>query len=136
MLPLRLSFLATAHAQLEQFDDARRCMGEALRATQATKEEWFEAEIYRMAGEIARASPDADNAKALAYFERALAVARSQRAKSLELRAAMSIARLLRDQGKREESRTVLAQVYAGFTEGFGTADLKNAQALLDALAA
>ena len=73
--------------------------------------------------------------KAQAYFERALIVARQQQAKSLELRAAMSMARLWRDQSKRDEARGLLAPVYGWFTEGFDTLDLKEAKALLDALA-
>ena len=79
-----------------------------------------------------RTEPDA--AKAEAYFERALAVARQQQAKSWELRPAMSMARLWRDQGKREEARDLLAPVYGWFTEGFDTRDLKEAKALLDDL--
>jgi predicted ATPase len=73
---------------------------------------------------------------AIEYFERALAVARQQQAKSLELRAAMSMARLWRDQGKRNEARDLLAPVYGWFTEGFDTLDLREAKALLDELAA
>ena len=73
-------------------------------------------------------------AKAQAYFERALAVARQQQAKSWELRAAMSMARLWRDQGKRDEARDLLAPVYGWFTEGFDTLDLKEAKALLEEL--
>jgi predicted ATPase len=95
----------------------------------------FEADIYRTAGEIALKSPEADAAKAEVHFGRALAVARAQQAKSWELRAAMSIARLWRDQGKRDEARDLLAPVYCWFTEGFDTLDLKEAKALLDALA-
>jgi predicted ATPase len=87
-----------------------------------------------MAGEIALMSPEPDTAKAQSYFERALAVARQQQAKSWELRAAMSMARLLRDQGKPGEARELLAPVYGWFTEGFDTLDLKEAKALLDAL--
>ena len=68
------------------------------------------------------------------YFERALTVARQQQAKSWELRAAMSMARLWRDQGKRDEARDLLAPVYGWFTEGFDTLDLKEAKALLDEL--
>jgi len=74
-------------------------------------------------------------AKAEAYFERALAVAREQQAKSWELRAAMSMARLWRDQGKRDEARELLTPVYGWFTEGFDTLDLKEAKVLLDDLA-
>jgi predicted ATPase len=89
-----------------------------------------------VAGEIALKSPSPDAAKAEAYFERALAVARAQRAKSWEPRAAMSMARLWRDQGKRDEARDLLAPVYGWFTEGFETLDLKDARALLDELSA
>jgi class 3 adenylate cyclase len=91
-------------------------------------------EVHRVAGEIALKSPEPDAAKAEAYFERALAVARAQQAKSWELRAAMSMARLWRDQGKRDEARDLLAPVYGWFTEGFDTLDLKEAKALLDEL--
>jgi predicted ATPase len=80
--------------------------------------------------------PEPDAAKAEAHFEHALAVAREQRAKSWELRAAMSMARLWRDQGKRDEARELLAPVCGWFTEGFDTIDLKEAKALLDELAA
>jgi class 3 adenylate cyclase/DNA-binding SARP family transcriptional activator/predicted ATPase len=133
--PLCLSYLATAYVDLGKFDDARRCIGEAMATTEALKETWFEAEVHRVAGEIALKSPEPDAAQAEAYFERALAVARQQSAKSLELRAAMSMARLWRDQGKRPQARDLLAQVYGWFTEGFDTHDLMEAKALLHALA-
>ena len=100
-----------------------------------TKEACYEAELNRAAGEIALMSPEPDATKAEAYFERALAIARQQQAKSWELRAAMCMARLWRDQGKREEARDLLAPVYGWFTEGFDTLDLKEAKALLDELA-
>ena len=134
--PGHLSFLARAYAELGQFDDAWRCTEEALKAVETTKETRYEAEINRMAGEIALKSPKADAAKAETYFERALAVSRAQQAKSWELRAAMSMARLWRDQGKRNEARDLLAPVYGWFTEGFDTLDLREAEALLKALAA
>jgi class 3 adenylate cyclase/predicted ATPase len=133
-VPLYLSHLAIAHAKLGQFDDAWRCIGEALTAVKTTKETWIEADVHRVAGEIALKSPKPDAAKAQAHFERALAVARQQQAKSWELRAAMSMARLWRDQAKREEARNLLAPVYGWFTEGFDTLDLKEAKALLDEL--
>jgi predicted ATPase len=79
-------------------------------------------------------SPEPDPAKAERYFERALAVARQQQAKSWELRAAMSLARLWRDQGKIQQARELLAPVYGWFTEGFDTRDLKEAKALLEEL--
>ena len=106
-----------------------------MTAVETTKERWCEAEVNRIAGEIALKSPEPDVAKAEAYFERALAIAREQQAKSWELRAAMSIARLWRDQGKRDAARDLLAPVYGWFTEGFDTLDLKEAKALLDELA-
>ena len=126
--------MAAAHAELGQLDEAWRCIGEAMSTIETTKERWFEAEANRMAGEIALKSPEPDAAKAEAYFERALSVARQQQAKSWELRAAMSMARLWRDQGKRDEARELLAPVYGWFTEGFDTLDLKEAKKLLDEL--
>ena len=99
-----LSHLALAYAALGKFDDAWRCIGEAITAVQTTKEGWYQAEVNRIAGEIALKSPDPDATKAEGYFERALAVARQQQAKSWELRAAMSLARLWRDQGKKQRS--------------------------------
>jgi class 3 adenylate cyclase/predicted ATPase len=134
--PLHLANLARAYADLGQFHDAWRCIGEALTAAETTKERWYEAEMNRIAGEIALLAPEFDAAKAEAYFERALAVAHQQQAKSWELRAAMSMARLWRDQGKRNEARDLLTPVYSWFTEGFDTLDLKQAKTLLDTLAA
>ena len=135
-LPVWLSLLARAYGELGQFDEAWSYIGEAITAVETTKETWYEAEVHRIAGEIALMSPEPDAAKAEACFERALAVAREQQAKSFELRAAMSMARLWRDQGKRDEARELLAPVYGWFTEGFDTLDLKQAKALLDELAA
>jgi predicted ATPase len=129
-----LSFLASAHAQLGHRDDAWRCVGEATTAVDTTHERWWGAEVNRIAGEIALKSPEPDVAKAEAYFERALAVARQQQAKSWELRAAMSLARLWRDQRKVQQARELLALVYGWFTEGFDTRDLKEAKALLEEL--
>jgi predicted ATPase len=101
---------------------------------EASGETWYEAEVNRVAGEIALKSPEKDAPRAEALFERALAVARQQQAKSWELRAAMSMARLWRDQGKRDEARELLAPVYGWLTEGFDTRDLKEVKALLDEL--
>jgi predicted ATPase len=133
-MPFWLSYLARANAEIGQGDDARRCIGEAMAAVETAKERWCEAEVSRIGGEIALLSPEPDVAKAETYFEHALAVAREQQAKSWELRAAMSMVRLWRDQGKRDEARDLLAPVYGWFTEGFDTLDLKEAKALLDAL--
>ena len=118
--------LARAYADLGQFDDAWRSIEEAMTAVETTKEKLFEAETNRVAGEIALLSPERDAAKAEAYFNRALTVARQQQAKSWELRAAMSLARLWRDQGKPQQARELLAPVYGWFTEGFDTLDLKE----------
>jgi predicted ATPase len=134
--PLYLSYLARACVELGKFDDASHWISEARVAMQTSKESWWEAEIHRIAGEIALLPPEPNAAKAQTYFERALAVARQQQAKSWELRAAMSMARLWRDQGKRDEARELLAPVYGWFTEGFDTRDLKEAKALLDELRA
>jgi tetratricopeptide (TPR) repeat protein len=133
--PWHLWYLAMAYADLGQLDDARRCIEDALDKVESSKEKWCEAEVHRIAGEIALKSPQPDAAKAETYFERALTVARAQHAKSWELRAAMSMARLWRDQGKRDKARDLLAPVYGWFTEGFDTRDLKEARALLDELA-
>ena len=134
-MPLYLSNLAKAYAELGQFDDAERCIDEAMAAIDTTEERWNEGEVNRIAGEIALKSPEPDVAKAQAYFDHALAVARQQQAKSWELRAAMSMARLWRDQGKPQQARELLAAVYGWFTEGFDTRDLKEAKALLEELA-
>ena len=131
--PLYLSGLAKSYAEMDNFDEASRRIGEAISAIDATKEKWWEAEVYRVLGEIASTSTDAlDVAEAEARFEQALAVARKQKAKSLELRAAISMAQLWRKQGKRDEARNLLTSVYDWFTEGFDTLDLMEAKALLD----
>jgi predicted ATPase len=106
-----------------------------MNVVETTKERWYEAEVNRIAGEIALLSLEPDVLNAEMYFGRALAVAREQQAKSWELRAAMSLARLWRDQGKRQQARGLLASVYGWFTEGFDTLDLKEAKALLEELA-
>jgi predicted ATPase len=129
-----LAYLAQANAELGQFDDAWRCISEALTGIDTTKERWFEADLNRIAGEVMRRSPESDATKVEAYFERALAIARQQQAKSWELRAAMSMARLWRSQGKSQQASELLAPVYGWFTEGFDTHDLKEAKALLDEL--
>jgi class 3 adenylate cyclase/predicted ATPase len=133
--PRHLWYLAMAYAELGQLDDARRCIDDAIDKVERSKEKWCEAEVHRIAGEIVLKSPQAGAAaKAEAYFERALAVARQQQAKSWELRAATSLARLWRDQGKPQQARELLAPVYGWFTEGFDTRDLKEAKALLEEL--
>jgi predicted ATPase len=131
-----LAYLSLAYAELGKLGDAWRCIGEAITAAETTKVRWFEVEIHRTAGELALISPNRDAVKAQAYFERALEMARQQQAKSWELRASMSVARLWRSQGKVQRARELLAPVYGWFTEGFDTRDLKDAKALLEELAA
>jgi predicted ATPase len=133
-LPFFLLHLSMAHAELGQFDDAWRCIGEAKTALETGNERWCEAEINRVSGEFALLSPKPDAVKAEADFQRALSVTRAQQAKSWELRASMSMARLWRDQGKPQQARELLAPIYGWFTEGFDTRDLREAKALLDAL--
>jgi predicted ATPase len=134
--PMHLWHLALAHAELGQLDDARRCISDAIEKVDSSKEKWAEAEVNRIAGEIALKSLAPDTEKAEKYFDRALAVARRQQAKSWELRATMSLARLWRDQGNAQQARELLAPVYSWFTEGFDTRDLKDAKALLEELTA
>jgi predicted ATPase len=130
-VPTYLCHLARAQAELGQFDEAGRCIDEALTTLQTNGETWYEADVNRIAGEIALRSPDADIKRAEAYFERALVVARAQRAKSWELRSGMSMARFWCDQGKCKEAYGLLNSVYSCFNEGFDTRDLKEAEALL-----
>jgi predicted ATPase len=106
-----------------------------MAAVEATAETWTVADTHRTAGEIALMTSEPDAAKAQAHFERALEIARAQQARSWELRAATSLARLWRDQDKRDAARDLIAPVYGWFTEGFDTLDLKEAKGLLDALA-
>jgi predicted ATPase len=134
-IPSYLLSFASAHARNGQFDDAWIFVNEAMTAEETTKGRRYGSEINRVAGEIVLLSPKPDAAKAEAYFERALKIAREQQAKSLELRASMSLARLWRSQGKVQQARELLAPVYGWFTEGFDTLDLKEAKALLQELA-
>ena len=133
-MTLAHSSLALAYADLGKFDEAWRSINEAMEKINTANGRWFEAEANRIAGEIALKWPKQYGEKAGAYFERALSVARLQQAKSWELRAAMSMARLWRDQGKRDDARKLLAPVYGWFTGGIDTLDLKEAKALLDEL--
>jgi predicted ATPase len=118
-----------------QFNDAWHCIDEAVTAVETRKERWCEAEVHRIAGEIALMLPDRNTTQAEAHFERALVVARGQQAKSWELRVATSLARLRCVQGKRGEARDLLGQVYGWFTQGFDTLDLRKAKAFLEELA-
>jgi class 3 adenylate cyclase/predicted ATPase len=132
--PLFLTHLAQANAELGQFKTAWSNIHEAMTAVKATKENWYEAEINRVAGEVALLGTKADAIKAEAYFASSLKIARETRAKAWELRAATSMARLLCLQGKRDPARDILAPVYGWFTEGFDTLDLREAGLLLKEL--
>jgi predicted ATPase len=107
---------------------------EALDRSEATGERWFEAELHRIKGDVLLRAPEVDPGQAEACFRQAITVAQGQQAKLWELRAATSLARLWRDQGKGAQAHDLLAPVYDWFTEGFDTPDLKEARVLLDAL--
>ncbi|MCP3462927.1 adenylate/guanylate cyclase domain-containing protein [Bradyrhizobium sp. CCGUVB23] len=132
-VPFVMSYLAMAHSQLERHDQALDVIDRAIAMAQSTKEQWCEAELYRTKGKLILRS--GNRAAAEADFERALDIARRQQARSWELRAATSMARLWRDQGKRDEARDLLAPVYNWFIEGFDTDDLKKAKVMVDTLA-
>ena len=132
LTPHLLSHLAKAHAGLGRWEEARRRLEDAARTIELTAERWCEADVLRIAGEVALASPDKGEAKAEDNFARALAVSRLQHAKSWELRAATSLARLWAQKGKGGEARALLAPVYGWFAEGFDTLDLKEAKAALE----
>jgi predicted ATPase len=132
--PWFLGVLAEACAHAGQLDEGLRLVTEALEVMQQSGERAWEAELYRLKGELLLARATGHDTEAETCFRQALAVARRQEAKSLELRAAMSLSRLWQQQGKRAEAHELLAPVYGWFTEGFDTADLQEAQALLDAL--
>jgi predicted ATPase len=125
--------LAEVCGRAGQPEEGLKRLAEAAELVETTKERWAEAEIHRMRGTLLLSMHE--EALAEDSYRRALAVARVQQAKSWELRAAMSMARLWRDQGERKEARDLLAPVYGWFTEGFDTLDLKEAKALLDELA-
>ncbi len=132
--PYYLALLAEASAQVGQTAEGLEALAEALATLAKSTVRWWEAELYRLRGELLLQHSVAQPGEAEACFHQALAVARRQQAKSLELRAAMSLSRLWQCQGTRAEARPLLAEIYDWFTEGFDTADLKEAKALLDAL--
>jgi class 3 adenylate cyclase/predicted ATPase len=133
--PTFLAMLAEAYGQHGQVQEGLSVLIEAQVAVDKSGEHWYEAELYRLRGELLR---HADGAKRMAEltpevcFQKAIDIARQQEAKSWELRATMSLARLWQQQGKRQEARELLAPIYGWFTEGFDTADLQEAKALLD----
>ncbi len=126
--------LAETYRQGGRIDEALLAVAEGLTQAQETSARFNEAELYRLKGELLLVSPGPGAEDAERCFRQAVEIARGQSAKSLELRAAMSLSRLLQRQGKREDARRLLAEIYAWFTEGFDTADLTDARALLDEL--
>ena len=133
--PLCLVLLAEAAGHVGQVAEGLRLLAEALAALEASGRGDMLAEAYRLQGELLLRQAVPDAAQAEACFQQALAIARRQQAKSWELRAAMSLSRLWQQQGKRAEAHELLAPIYGWFTEGFDTADLQEAKALLEALA-
>jgi len=134
-----LSRLAEAHIKGGQAEEGLATIAEALDAAHKTGEHYNDAELYRLRGELSlqrgvTTSGSRVEDEAEAYFRRAIEIARHQIAKSPELRATTSLAQLLDKQGRRDEARTMLAEIYGWFTEGFDTADLKDAKGLLDEL--
>jgi len=131
---LRLSsLLAEAYAQAEQFEAGLSALAEALTLVEMTEERWWEAELYRLKGELLLRLPLPDIPQAASCLHQALDVARRQQAKSLELRASLSLSRLWQQQGKRNQARQLLTEVYSWFTEGFETSDLQEARLWLEA---
>ena len=133
--PYYLAFLAEAYGTLGQPEAGLTVLTEALTLMDTTGERVSEPELYRLKGALLFQQSLENHLEAETCFQQAMAIAQSQQAKSWELRAATSLARLWQQQGKRTEARELLAPVYGWFTEGFDTADLQEAKALLDALA-
>jgi len=134
--PYFLSLLAEACLQTGRLDDGLSALTEALAAADEREDRFYEAEIHRLKGELLLKREPSNVGEARSCFQRAVEIARNQGAKSLELRATMSLARLLAKQRRRGEARAMLAEIYNWFTEGFDTADLKEAEELLDELSA
>jgi predicted ATPase len=130
--PMHLGLLATVYGSLNEREVSLALFDEACATVEKTEERLFEAELHRLRGELLLASGEKSDAEK--SMARALEIARRQQARMWELRAAVSLARLRRDQGRRAEARDLLAPVYGWFTEGFDTADLKDAKALLEEL--
>ena len=128
----RLCSLAEAQAKTGHPEEGLITLAEALALVEQTDERYWEAELYRLKGELLLM--EGDDTEAEASFHRAIKVARRQQAKSWELRATVSLARLWQEQGKVDEARQMLAGVYGWFTEGFDTLDLKEARAVLEEL--
>ena len=132
--PWRRGVLAEGYAKSDRLLEARGELQRALEAAEQTGQHLFDAELNRIGGEIALRSDPPDPTAAERYFRKAIEIARAQEARLCELRATMSFARLLAEQNRRDEALAMLAEIYNWFTEGFDTADLKDAKALLEQL--
>jgi predicted ATPase len=133
--PYWLALLAEAYGTMRQPAAGLTVLAEALTLVDTTGQQWYEAELHRLKGVLLLQQSLDNQAEAESSFHHALDIARTQQAKSFELRAATSLSRLWQQQGKRQEAHALLAPVYGWFTEGFDTADLKGAKALLETLA-
>jgi class 3 adenylate cyclase/predicted ATPase len=132
--PYFLTLLAEAHRETGHLDDGLSALTQALAAADEHEIRHYEAEMHRLKGELLLRQNNSNTAEVQSCFERAIGIARKQNARSFELRATMSLARLLASQGRRDDARAMLADIYNWFTEGFDTADLKDAKALLEEL--
>ena len=133
-LPYFLTLLAETYGEASQPDAGLRFLDEARTVMDSTQERVYEAEVHRVQGELVLAQAADQHALAETCFQHALGIARHQQAKSWELRAAVSLSRLWQQQGKRDEACELLVPIYGWFTEGFDTADLQEAKALLEEL--
>ena len=130
----RLALLAEAQTELGTYEVAEATMVRALREKEQISEPWCEPEVHRVVAEVILRKPGGDLGVAEKRLRHAIEISRKQKAKWWELRATRSLAKLLRETGRRDEARTMLAEIYGWFTEGFDTADLKEAKALLEEL--
>jgi predicted ATPase len=133
--PYHLCWMAEACMKVGRFDEGLSALTEALMFADQKQDRYCEAETYRLKGMLLLEQDDSNAGEAQRCFQRAIEIARKQSAKSYELRATTSVARLYASQGRRDEARATLADIYGWFTEGFDTADLKDAKALLDEMA-
>ena len=134
-MPYFLALLAEACGQAAQAEEGLRLLAEALAVAGHNAERWYEAELYRLQRELLLARSPHQQTAAEACFRQALAIAGAQHARCWELRAAMKLARLWQQQGRQTAAHELLAPIYGWFTEGFDTADLQEAKALLEELA-
>ena len=133
-VPSYCTWLAEIADHLGHTEDGLQALAEAHTLVEQHEERWWEAEVSRLQGVLLLRQTGTPQAEAETWLQRALDIARRQEAKSLELRAAMSLARLWREQGKRAEAHELLAPIYGWFTEGFDTKDLQEAKKLLEEL--